>query len=270
MHRVIFGLCVSIALYIPAYAEDYTPGQTFHDCPNCPEMVVVPVGNFIMGSAKDERGHVTTESPQHKVSIAKPFAVGKYAVTFAEWDACVADGGCNSYKPPYNDWWWRRNDRPVIHVSWDDTQNYMAWLTKKTGKKYRLLAEAEREYVTRTGTSSPFWWGEKITADKANFSDNERNRGILPVKSFQPNPWGLYQVHGNIWEWVEDCWHDDYTGAPDDGSAWITEQCESRVIRGGSFILGPDKLRAASRDCLVPYFRDLDVGFRVARGFDAQ
>ncbi len=137
------------------------------ECDDCPEMVVVPAGSFTMGSPLVEDEHDDNEGPLHRVTFARPLAVGKFAVTFVEWDACVGDGGCGGYRPP--DEGWGRNQRPVINVSWDDAKAYAAWLSKKTGKIYRLLSEAEREYVTRAGTSTPFWFGATISTGLANY-----------------------------------------------------------------------------------------------------
>jgi formylglycine-generating enzyme required for sulfatase activity len=248
-------------------------GQFFKDCPDCPEMVIAPAGSFTMGSPKNEPEHQSDES-QHKVTIAKPFAVGRFSVTFAEWDACVAGGGCGGYKP--SDEGWGRADRPVINVNWDDAQAYVKWLSRKTGRRYRLLSEAEREYAARAGTSTPFWWGASITPEQANYNGNYTYNGggkgeyrerTLPVESFEPNPWGLYQVHGNVYDWVEDCYHDNYTGAPSDGSAWTTGECKARVLRGGSWDLDPQVLRAAYRVSFDPRFRLIAWGFRVALGW---
>ena len=248
--------------------------DNFKDCPDCPEMVVVPAGSFTMGSPDKEPEHQSTESPQHEVTFEKPFAVGKFAVTFAEWDACVDGGGCGGYRP--SDQGWGRGDRPVINVSWNDAQAYVKWLSEKTGKQYRLLSEAEREYVTRAGTKGAFWWGASISPEQANYNggyaynngSTGKYRGqTVTVKSFEPNPWGLYQVHGNVWEWVEDCWHDSYHNAPSDGSAWTTGTCSSRVLRGGSWSYDPANLRAARRDGSSPVSRYLDIGFRVAAGW---
>jgi formylglycine-generating enzyme required for sulfatase activity len=206
----------------------------------------VPAGSFTMGSPDIEEGRIEEEGPQHRVTFGKSFGVGKFAVTFEEWDACVADGGCNGYTP--SDEGWGRGRRPVINVSWDDANAYVGWLSRKTGKIYRLLSEAEREYVTRAGTTTPFWWGASISTQQANYNGNYAygaeatgvsRRQTVPVDSFQPNPWGLYQVHGNVWEWTEDCWHDDYTGAPSDGSAWTSGGCSDRVIRGGAWYFYP-------------------------------
>ena len=249
-------------------------GETFKDCSNCPEMVTVPARSFTMGSPESEPERSSSEGPQREVRISKPFAVGRFAVTFTEWDACVAGGGCGAYKP--SDSGWERGDRPVINVSWDDAKAYVKWLSDKTRKKYRLLSEAEREYVTRAGTDTPFWWGKSISTDEANYDGNytygggskgEYRQKTLPVNSFQPNPWGLYQMHGNVWEWVEDCWHGDYHNAPNDGSAWTTGDCTYRVLRGGSWNFDPQDLRAARRSLSTPDDRVNYIGFRVALGW---
>jgi formylglycine-generating enzyme required for sulfatase activity len=208
---------------------------------------VVPAGSFTMGSTLSE-ALGGNESPPHLVTFAQPFAVGKFAVTFDEWDACAADGGCNGYRPADEDW--GRGRRPVINVSWGDAKAYLAWISRKTGKTYRLLSEAEREYVTRAGTTTPYWWGTSISTDQANYNGTYPNgkgpgqfrRQTVPVDSFAPNPFGLYQVHGNVWEWVQDCDHAGYDGAPTDGSAWTSGNgsawtggaCIRRVLRGGS------------------------------------
>ena len=214
------------------------PGDTFQECNNCPEMVVVPAGTFTMGSRSGELGRTADEGPQHAVTFAQQFAVGRFELTFDEWDACVADNGCNGYKAESEGW--GRGRRPAINVSWNDAKAYVTWLAKKTGKSYRLLSEAEREYVTRAGTNTPFWWGNSISTSQANYDGkpygvrtNGENRGrTVPADSFAPNPWGFYQVHGNIYEWTEDCWNDNYNGAPVDGSAWISGDCSRRTIRG--------------------------------------
>src|SRR5215472_12773779 len=151
----------------PTQEKALQPKSTFKECANCPEMVVVPAGSFTMGSPTSEPGHSIDENPQHTVTIARPFAIGRFPVTFDEWDACAADGGCNGYKPA--DEGWGRGRRPVINVSWDDAKAYVAWLSQKTGKSYRLLSEAEREYVTRAGTTTPYWTGPSISKGDANF-----------------------------------------------------------------------------------------------------
>jgi formylglycine-generating enzyme required for sulfatase activity len=248
------------------------------ECDSCPEMVVVPAGDFIMGSPESEDGSSADERPQHSVAFSRPFAVGRFAVTFDEWDACVAAGGCKKYRP--SDRGWGRSRRPVINVWWEDAKAYVAWLSQRTGKPYRLLTEAEREYVTRAGTTTPFWWGTSISSRQANYDaefayptigyhKSEYRRQTLPVDCFDPNPWGLYQVHGNAYEWVEDCWHENYQGAPADGSAWIAGDCSRRMLRGGSWNFAPWHLRSASRGWLAAaaFSRGglVGIGFRVAR-----
>jgi formylglycine-generating enzyme required for sulfatase activity len=249
--------------------------EHFKDCQTCPEMVVVPAGGFTMGAPADEKAEwrraqqmglpartFSAGEVQVRVSIAAPFAVGKYAVTFDEWDACAADGGCNGYEPA--DQGWGRGNRPVIYVTWVDAKAYVSWLSRKTGKTYRLLSDAEREYVTRAGTTTAFWWGSSIEPTQANYS-----RRTVPVDSFEPNPWGLYQVHGNVWEWTEDCWNDFNTGNPGDGRARTTGDCSKRVVRGGSWIPNPEELRSASRAHFdTTEERHNYLGFRVARTLD--
>jgi formylglycine-generating enzyme required for sulfatase activity len=229
-----------------------------------------------MGSPANEANRdAEREGPQHSVTISKPFAVGRFAVTFDEWDACVADGGCNGYEP--NDQGWGHGRQPVINVSWDDAKTYVGWLSRKTGKPYRLLSEAEREYSARAGTTTPFWWGASISTSQANYNGTfaygggpkggENRQKTLPVDSFQPNPWGLYQVHGNVWEWVEDCGHEGYAGAPSDGSVWVSGDSSCRhILRGGAWYLNPWYLRAAKRDTSIDARNGGGtVGFRLAR-----
>jgi formylglycine-generating enzyme required for sulfatase activity len=252
--------------------------DTFKECDKCPEMVVVPAGSFTMGSADAEQERATDEGwlregPQHTVAVARQFAVGRFAVTFEEWDACVADGGCNGYKPA--DQGWGRERRPVVNLSWNDAKAYVAWVSKKTGKTYRLLTEAEREYVTRAGTTTPFWWGDAISTGKANYDGSYTYGGgpkgiframTFPVDSFEPNPFGLFQVHGNVLEWVEDCLHETYQGAPADSSAWTSGgDCGRRVMRGGAWSFDPRGVRSAARYSTVLDRRLLVNGLRVAR-----
>ena len=153
------------------------PKDTFKECANCPQMIVVPAGSFVMGSPDSEEGHSEAEAPQHMVTFARAFAVGQFAVTFEEWDACVAAGGCKKYRPA--DEGWGRGRQPVINVSWDDAELYVTWLSSRTGKAYRLLSEAEFEYVTRAGTTTPFWWGASISTEQANYDGRETYGGGL-------------------------------------------------------------------------------------------
>ena len=234
------------------------PGTKFRDCPGCPEMVVVPEGSFLMGSTTAMDYY---ERPVHEVTIARPFAVGVHEVTFAEWDACVSDGECGGYRP--DDWGGGRGKRPTIDVSWEDAQGYVAWLSRKTGAEYRLLSESEWEYVARAGTTTRYWWGDDIGRNRANYGNNRGDTD--PVGSYPANAFGLHDVHGNVLEWVEDCWNGSYAGAPRDGSAWTSGDCSMRVSRGGSWYDNPRNLRSANRFAYTTGYRSYIVGFRVAR-----
>jgi formylglycine-generating enzyme required for sulfatase activity len=245
--------------------------DTFRECVVCPEMVVIPPGGFTMGSPPDEPGRSVLET-QVKVTIARPFAAGKFTVTFEQWDACVADRGCGGYRP--GDEAWGRGPQPVINVKWDDVTAYIAWLSRKTGKSYRLLSETEREYATRAGTTTPFWWGSSITPAQANYHGlyayagglkGEFRKHPLPIDSFEPNPWGLYNVHGNVWEWTDDCQNESNAGNPGNGRPRQTGDCSSRVLRGGSWINNPVALRSANRYFDSVLNRNIDVSFRVGR-----
>ncbi len=238
------------------------PGEKFRDCAECPEMVVVPAGSFEMGSPQSEEGRDGDEGPAHRVTIAQPFAVGVYEVTLAEWEACAAEGGCGGYRP--DDEGWGRGERPVIGVNWDDAQAYVSWLSGKTGKEYRLLSEAEWEYAARAGTVTRYSFGDNITPSQANYEDSG-HRQTVPVGSYRPNGFGLYDMHGNVSEWVQDCWHDSYEGAPRDGSAWESGDCSDRVLRGGSWSVNSWDRRSADRDWDNTGFRYYNFGFRVAR-----
>ena len=253
-----------ILLFTPVAAAAATaaapePGEIFRDCPDCPEMVVVPSGEFDMGG-KD----TPFEGPSHRVTIARPFAIERRETSFAEWDACVADGKCK-YRP--DDHGWGRGDLPVIDVSWEDAKAFVAWLTQKTGRNYRLPSEAEWEYAARAGTTSTFWWGREVGKSNANCEncgDASLHRTMRPG-TYRPNGFGLYDTAGNVYEWVEDCWNDNYTKAPKDGSAWISGQCRQRVLRGGSFANKSNTVTSAARfryDLDVRYFAN---GFRVVR-----
>jgi formylglycine-generating enzyme required for sulfatase activity len=232
-------------------AETKNAGQTFRDCPDCPEMVVVPAGEFMMGSKEDD-----SERPPHRVSIQRPFAVGKFEVTIAEWEACVAAGGC-SHRPEGGG----HANGPVVNVSWHDAKEYAAWLSRKTGETYRLLTEAEWEYAARAGTRTRYAFGETITNAQAKYGGG----GMLAVGSFPANKFGLHDMHGNVWEWCEDNWHPNYEGAPDDGSVWLGGDRSLRVLRGGSWTNDPAHLRSASRNRFRPDIRYSDIGFRLAR-----
>ena len=238
-------------------------------------MVVIPAGRFTMGSPSTETGRAGDEGPAHVVAIAKSFAAGKYEVTFAEWDACVVGGGCNGYRPA--DQGWGRGSRPVINVSWEDAKAYVGWLSQRTGQQYRLLTESEWEYAARAGTSTRYWWGDLVGRGNANCDGcgtQWDGKQTAPAGSFKPNAFGLHDMLGNVLEWVEDCWHDRYTGAPTDGTAWTVNCTDtSRGLRGGSWFYYSVNARSADRNCNYADVRDPgyadfrigDYGFRVAR-----
>ncbi|CAK0777636.1 formylglycine-generating enzyme [Gammaproteobacteria bacterium] len=236
-----------------------------------PEMVLIPAGSFMMGSPPSEKGRDSDEEPVHLVQIAA-FEMGRYEVTFAQWDVCADDDGC-SYKP--NDNGWGRGNQPIIGVSWNYAQEYVNWLSRKTGKHYRLPTEAEWEYAARAGTTSPYWWGNQASHESANYGKDKCCDGLAigrdqwqytaPVGSFSPNRWGLYDTAGNVWEWTCSIHKDRYDGSEqrcDDGKDFSKEP---RVIRGGSWFDTPENIRAAVHDWLTPDYRDVNTGFRVAR-----
>jgi formylglycine-generating enzyme required for sulfatase activity len=270
--------------------------EWFKDCPHCPEMVVAPAGDFTMGSpANEPQRQRDSDEDQVAVSLPKPIAVGRFAVTRGEFDAFVAvtghktDGACFAYADGE---WEERTDRswrspgftqtdrhPVVCVNWHDAKAYVAWLSKTTGKSYRLLSEAEREYVTRAGTATPFWWGSGITPTLANYdgaaepykgggSRGKWRKATVPVDSFAANPWGLYNVHGNVWDWTEDCWKEKNSDTRGGEETISAGDCNRRVRRGGSWNVEPQTLRSASRKRSTPDVRSSAIGFRVARALD--
>ena len=243
------------------------PKVTRHDeerLPFEPEMVRIPPGKFKMGSAD-----YSDEGPQHEVTIAYDFEIGKYPVTFEEYD--VFAKATNRQLP--DDRGWERDRMPVINVSWHDAQDYVQWLSKQTGKQYRLPTEAEWEYAARAGTQTRYWWGDDIGKNNAvciGCGSQWDGEQTAPVGSFKPNPFGLYDTAGNVWEWTRDCWHDNYNNAPVDGSAWLEANgghCDRRVVRGGSWCDGPQYLRSAIRGGYDTDGASSGVGFRIARDF---
>lgn len=258
----------------------HKPGESFKDCSSCPEVVVLSGGHFTMGSPPSESGRADDEGPQHGVSLSS-FAVGKYEVTFEEWDACLAAGGCNGYRP--DDLGWGRETRPVINVTWNLAQAYVRWLSEMTGRQYRLLSEAEWEYAARSETRSTWYWGDvpdqacvyANLADRtarAKFEDKYRTISdcddsfvfTAPVGQFTANQFGLYDMIGNVWEWVQDCWKVSYANAPTDGTALDGQTCIHRVLRGGSWDDEPFKSRTAYRFHYWSDNRNYRTGFRVA------
>ncbi len=236
------------------------PGETFRDLEDTdtqlPQMVVVPAGSFVMGRADvDSDADTRDELPAHQVTIPTPFAVGKFPITFDEWDDFPSSG------QQINDEGWGAGSRPIIKISWDRAQKYVEWLSELTGHTYRLLSEAEWEYCCRAGTDTEFSMGDTIRQSQACF-DADKTK---PVGTFPPNSFGLYDMHGNVWEWCEDFWHDDYRGAPSDAASWLANGDELRVLRGGSWINSAPELRSRYRMNANATARDKLTGFRVAR-----
>jgi formylglycine-generating enzyme required for sulfatase activity/TPR repeat protein len=238
-------------------------GEVFRDCADCPELVVVPAGGFWMGSPESEDGHSSSEGPVHSVAVRQPFAIGKYEVTSDEWGACVADGGCNNYRPKYAD----RGSLPVTGVSYWDAKAYTEWLSRKTGHAYRLPSEAEWEYAARAGTEAPYHSGEYISSSRANYGHTIGIPGgkKVAVGSYPSNAFGLHDVHGNVSEWTEDCWSQGYAGAPADSDMRTVGDCPFRVLRGGSWKDADKRVRSASRTQLSVGRRNYLNGIRVAR-----
>ena len=272
------------AILAAAVLAGCTGPLVFRDCDVCPEMVVVPPGSFMMGSPDSEAGRFDWEGPQHRVTIDYTFAVGVHEVTFEEWAACVRAGGCGGHEP--YDYGWGQGRRPVIDVSWDDARAYADWLTEWTGEEYRLLSEAEWEYVARAGTETARYWGESARQQcrYANGYDavghaewgfswdpvgcRDRQANTAPAGSYRPNAFGLHDVLGNVWEWVDDCWngsHEGYEAAPMDGSPRNTGDCSARALRGGSWAMPAGYLRSAARFGFQAGLRDDSYGFRLAR-----
>jgi formylglycine-generating enzyme required for sulfatase activity len=286
--RAIFDSAVGLQAARWPHGYDHTPsrlqpGAVWRDqipgidLPDCPPMVTLPTGRFMMGSPAGEEGRYGDEDPLHEVAIAHRLAIGRGPVTFAQWDAAVADGA--KLKAP-SDEGWGRGDLPVINVSWKEAKGYVAWLNGKLGLRrrrdaYRLPSEAEWEYACRAETTTPFSFGETISTGQANYNAKRAygqgdTSGVYlertsPVGSYPPNAFGLYDMHGNVLEWCEDVWHDNYEGAPKDGSAWLTGDTSRRVLRGGSWLSDPDNCRSACRLRSDPTDRNYDIGFRLAR-----
>lgn len=248
-----------------AQERGLNPKDSFKECADCPEMIVVPKGSFMMGSSPGQGND--NERPLHNVTIPTRVAVARFASTFAEWDACVrySVDKCNGYKP--YDQGWGRDRRPVINVSWNDIRAYLAWLSKLTGSTYRLLNEAEYEYATRGGTTTAYPWGNEVGSNNANCygCGGLWYRQSAPVGTFAANSFGLYDMVGNAAEWVKDCWHESYIRAPSNGAAWLDDDCPAHVVRGGSWNAPTQDIRSAYRQKGNAGERDRTVGFRIVR-----
>ena len=260
----------------PKIAANDAGGEVFKECDECPEMVVVPAGKSMLGSPPGESGRQTFESAPHLVEIAKPFAVGRYAVTFAQWDACYAEGACGHRR--LGDLDFGRGKRPAIFVTWAEAQLYVQWLKRQTGQPYRLLSEAEWEYAARGCRNlkcayAPFWFGA-IKPELAVYDSRRSYDGspkadprlkTEPVDSGPANPFGLYNMLGNVRQWTQDCWNPAPSAVASNGAPVLSGDCSARATRGGSWADEPSKLRAASRDYESVDEGSERIGFRVAR-----
>ena len=257
-----------------------TENVRFRECASCPEMVVVPEGEYTMGSPEDERDRSTSEGPPHPVKIPRRFAVGKLKITRYEFESFIKETGYSagdrcwtvedgkteeridrSFRNPGFE---QDSSHPVVCINWDDANAYVTWLSKKTGKPYRLLSESEWEYVARAGTKSPFWWGSSVSSEQANYEGAGKSKTV-PADMFKPNPWGLYQVSGHAFEWVEDCWNENYQSAP--GNDWVrlAGNCTGHVRRAGAWNTTGKMLRSAYREWRRTTIRGSNMGVRVAR-----
>lgn len=237
------------------------PGEMFRDCSECPDMVVVPPGVFLMGSTKYK-----SEQPQHLIRVKRPFAIGRFELTHDEWGACVKEGGCGGYIP--DDHHWGRGRHPVMNVNHSQAEEYARWLSQRTGADYHLPSEAQWEYAAKAGTTTNYWFGDSVGRDQVNCrgcGTPWSGIGNAPVGSFEPNPWGIYDMNGNAFEWVADCWHPNYKGAPKDLRPWIDPGCPERVIRGGSWYYYSRMARSANRQKNAGDVRSYWLSFRVVR-----
>lgn len=228
----------------------------FKDCAECPEMLVIPAGSFLMGADPFSNQSLNPEeSPQHRVQVQK-FALGKYEITQEQWFLLMGNN------PSVN----RGRTLPVENVSWDEVQAFIEILSEKTGKVYRLPSETEWEYASRSGSSSQYYFGDsdKHLSDYAWYSANSGGK-TRPVGLKKPNRFGLHDMLGNVWEWTQDCWNENYNGAPADETAWASGDCDARVIRSGSFYFKPSYLRTSSRNRDYTDIKNFNIGFRVAR-----
>jgi formylglycine-generating enzyme required for sulfatase activity len=287
----VMAVCAAMVFMLdPSLAADERrPGEVFRDCPKCPELVVVPAGNYLMG--KD--GGSKKESPAHRVTIGSAFAIGKYEVTFDEWEVCIEEGGCGviisgpapqgKREVSFAEWKacltddkcqahpddhkWGRGRRPVMNINFSNAENFVQWLSRKTKKTYRLPTEAEWEYAARGGTTTVYSWGDEAGTDNANCRTCAPtiSHKTFPVGSYKPNPFGLYDVHGNVWEWVQDCWLPSHEGAPADGTARLSGACKYRTTRSGSWYYVSTNVRSTYRARFNPRAFSYGIGLRVLR-----
>lgn len=271
-----FNFLKKIALFFCLVIYPVHSSSAKTDCSSCPEMKLIPAGNFVMGFDHD-KSIVKNERPAHEVHLKKSFYISQFEITFDQWDACLLDGGCGSYHP--KDEGWGRGSRPVINVSWDDAILFTQWLSAKANKPYRLPSEAEWEYAARAGSQKDFHFGsdEKNLCIYGNHADASSNffwknsecddgtkHGTAKSGRYRPNQFGLYDMHGNVWEWTQDCYFSNYVGAPNDGTA-RTGACYYRSVRGGSWNVSATHLRSSNRFMIPHRERHNYLGFRVVR-----
>lgn len=279
---VVLGAIAAAVMLHPFPPANYGYARAdvvFRDCATCPDMLPLPAGAYRMGEEGGRRRAVLValglaRSERRQITINYAFAVSRTEITFAQWDACVMEGGCNAYTP--SDEGWGRDERPVINVSWDDAQAYVTWLSARTGQSYRLLSDAEWEYAARAGHDRAYAWGRYPSHERANFGGPEcppctgLSQGsdvwvqTAPVAQFAANGFGLYDMHGNVYEWVQDCSVYD-APPPGDGSPVNTEGCATRVIRGGAWYSNAYRIRTAYTAFAEHGHRANVIGFRVAR-----
>lgn len=258
---------------VQAEPETYL-GDYFTDCEGCPDMAALNGGAFMMGARSDEQDRQPEEGPQRRVDIGYRFAVATRETTFDQWALCVAEGGCRNYQP--DDAGWGRGERPVINVSFEDASAYARWLSAKTGYYYHLPSEAEWEYAARAGTGGAFHYGDRLSAEAANFNGQYPYRSTpsifrgqtVPVTRFRHNAFGLFDMHGNVAEWTLDCWNASHNGGPVTGAARIDGNCARRVVKGGAWSSPGWRLRSASRQSQASETRNNETGFRVVRALD--
>jgi len=262
---------------MPAIAQSET-GDVFSDCAGCPEMVALPAGSYQRGEPASLRPSNSNEVPEHRVSISR-LAVGRYEVTFDEFDRCRNAGVC-THNP--DDHGMGRGNRPVVDVNWADAQQYIGWIRQETGEDYRLLSESEWEYAARGNQAYEFPGEDQWSCTRGNIADvawsaayntsprftvgcNDHFIQTAPVGTFRMNGFGLFDMAGNVWEWTQDCYNQNYNRVPTDGSAWLTGQCVSRIIRGGSWSDDISYARSAKRIADFSTYRSSNIGFRIAR-----
>jgi formylglycine-generating enzyme required for sulfatase activity len=259
--RARFLLAAALAALPVAATAAPAAGTVWRDCPECPELVAIPPGRFVMGRGARR----ASEGPERPVTLERPFALGRYEVTFDEWQACVDAGGCARMPDDHT---WGRGRHPVINVTFDDGLTYLRWLSARTGFVYRLPSEAEWDYANRAGTATTFWWGDAAAVNRANCRDCGSPRsgaGTAPVGSFAANAFGVYDTSGNVWEWVADCWSDTVADVPAGGQVRPNGSCRDRVIRGGAWYFISGTVRAAARAKNDARAHSYTIGFRVAR-----